>query len=236
MRHWWPKTLATIAILLLVWAVGHEARAQKRPSFGTSGGARSFGSSRTGGSPNAAATPSTSSASGTSFKAFEILNQRNIFDPTRVPFRPQIGPRPTPKPRPDSISFVGVFMSDETHLAIFDSSLPGVGGKSYSSGDVVGGLKLLSFDTEHAQLQDGNRTLDLPVGSALSRRPNEEWRLAGAGGTLTVASEDETPGDSADVTSGTAVAPPPAPAGMSDMVKKMMERRQKESGQKETKQ
>lgn len=236
MRHWWPKTAAAVAILLILGGIGYEASAQKRNSFGSAGSPRNSGGSRTEESSKPAAASNATTPSGPSFKTYEILTQRNIFDPTRVPIKPQHFTS-TPKPHADTLSIVGVFMSDERHFAIFDSSVPGVGG-TYASGDEVGGLKILSLDTEHVVLQDGKRTLDLPMGSGLSRKPNEDWRLVSGGGTVTVASEDETPGDSDDGTTGTvsAIAPPPVPAGMSDLAKKMMERRLKESGQKETKQ
>lgn len=215
MRHWWPRTAVTIPILLLVWSLGFEADAQR--------------------TSNASGSSKTSALPASSSKPFEILNQRNIFDPTRKPFVDQPARTPEPPRKADNISLVGVFIGNDKELAIFESSVRGASG-TYSEGDAIGGLKILSVGTEHVLLQDGQRTLDLPVGLALSRRENEAWRLLGGGGSVTVASENETPGASADATSGTAVTPPPAPAGMSDIVKKMMERRQKESGQKETKQ
>jgi hypothetical protein len=103
---------------------------------------------------------------------YSILLERNIFDPSRGS-----APTVTPKPIvPDTLSLHGVFISDDKYFAFFSGNMLS-SERTYQSGDTVGGLKIISINTECVQMQDGNVVLTVPVGSNLSHIPNNPWKI-----------------------------------------------------------
>jgi hypothetical protein len=145
--------------------------------------------------------------SSTGFAAFRSIGDWNIFDPNRV------GRKTTESPSPagDTISLVGTMQYAKGLFAFFDSYR-----KALHVGDAIAGFTLTRINGAGVMLMRDSKPVPLAVGQQLSRPEGGQWRVS------TAARVEQAPAASAE---------PAIPAGASDILKRMMERRQKQLSQ-----
>jgi len=167
----------------------------------------------------------TNSAAGTNrldYSAFKIVVDRNIFDPNRISRRPgDRGPRPVPK-SVDSLTLVGTMTYEKGSFAFFDGTSSDYK-KALRLNDLVAGHKVTNISPNSVKLAAGTNELELTVGMQLRREEDGPWLLAGGSGSYAAAPTSTS--TSAIVSTGSDAA---ASAAESDIIKKLMQRREKE--------
>ena len=183
---------------------------------------------------------STNGPSKSDYAYFQLVNDRNIFNPARVPNRPD-RPRSTETrrtPKVESLSLVGTLRYEKGIFAFFDGTSPEFR-KALKSGDTVGGHRILSVTDSTVRLVVKDAAVDLKVGSQLRREDEGDWTLA-SGVTLGASpggssSSGSTPSSSASSNSSstpsTASASGSSGGGAEDILRRLRERRAQETKQ-----
>lgn len=175
--------------------------------------------------------PAQSPSANDGYNAFRMVRTRNIFDPERRAVRTE-APRPAAPQTPardNYISLTGTMVTTDKSLAFFAGSKSEFN-KVLGRGEAIADYKIKSVLTTGVELERDGKPLVLGVGRQLT--------LEGAGaGTVGVATASEpVPAPTPTVDSSISAPPaaassapaPAAPGAQSDILKRMMERRQKE--------
>ncbi len=189
--------------------------------------------------------PKASPAEG--LKAYAVISQRNIFDPnrrrpappvTRLPAPPPAPPPAPAPPPPEKLRLSGTVVSRDATVALFDGSRA-----EYNVVVTVGGnvadLAVATISSDGVVLTgpDDWRML-LRVGSGLSRSHGAAWEPAEGIGPMSTGSKPTVSSTSAaELSAGTASTSAAssstasaASGGASDLLKRLLERRKRESG------
>jgi len=146
------------------------------------------------------------------YSAFRLVADRNIFDPNR-------SPRSTGAPvRPktiDSFTLVGTMSYEKGVFAFFDGTSSDYK-KAARPEDVIAGYKVIAISPESVKLMLKTNVMELRVGSQMHRREDGTWERSS--GSASYAEASSTPASTAA----------PASGAESDVIKKMMQRREKE--------
>lgn len=114
------------------------------------------------------------------FAAFQIINDRNIFDPNR---RPRIEPRVRETPRApqivDTFSLVGTMSYSGKLLAFFDGTSSDYR-KSLAAGERIATYTVADIQHNLVRLQSGTNQIDLKVGMQMRRSEDGSWSAADA--------------------------------------------------------
>jgi hypothetical protein len=174
----------------------------------------------------------TTSASGTNngpvvlnYAAFQLIVDRNIFDPNRYPRGPG-APRARQAPRSvDSLTLVGTMSYEKGTFAFFDGTSSDYK-KALKLTDSIAGYKVATITPNSVKLASGSNEVTLKVGAQLRREEDGPWLLSGqstpyaaipASGSINAAASATAPGS--DTTSG---------ASESDILIRLMQKREKE--------
>ena len=162
----------------------------------------------------ASAKPAPTAAKG-SFEPFRLIGDRNIFDPNRRSRSARSAANEPAAPTGDTIAFVGTMDYDQGIYAFFDSA-----DARYRQVLPAGG-KLAEFVVKHVGPRSVDLTRDgkvttLQITQQLHRPDGGAWTVTGASPAPTVSAATE--GDAA----------PAIPADASDILKRLMEQRQKQ--------
>jgi hypothetical protein len=169
------------------------------------------------------------------FQAFEIIAERNIFDPSRTRrTRPgERGPTP-PAPKVDVIALTGTMIYAQGDFAFFDSTATEFR-KVAKSGDAVAGYTVKDIQQDHVALEQGTNTFQLKVGEQLRRENGGDWEVtSGPALNASINESDGAPRDAARSNTESADPGPnsttaaASPEGPSDALKRLLERRRKE--------
>ncbi|MCP5516469.1 MAG: hypothetical protein H7A45_04325 [Verrucomicrobiales bacterium] len=195
--------------------------------------------------PVEAAAPPTRPSSGTpdsrSYERFRLIEERNIFNSERrkpLPAGRTPPPEPTRPPRTQTISLNGTICYESKAFAFLggsESEFRGI----FSPGDKVGNLTLATVDSHGVTLTGGEAPLRVPVGQGLQRSGDDPWRVSSVTSGA-FASSNSTGDRRPSSVSGSPPADNPAAAaesggaesgGMSEIMRRMMERRRAQTGQ-----
>jgi hypothetical protein len=163
-------------------------------------------------------------ASGQGFEAYHIVETRNIFDPERQPMVAGAPPRVIEQPHraTDFIMLTGVMVNDGKALAFFSGSQPDYDKVTPINGEIAGG-KVTRIAPGGIEVDRAGRKIVVAVGQTV---PFDN--SAPAAPPPDAATVSNAPAAS---TTGTADIPPPTPAlpgNLSEVMRRMMERRQHE--------
>ena len=116
------------------------------------------------------------------FSAFQIVSERNIFDPNRQP-RVRT-PRATPRPPKivDSFSLVGTMSYSNVLLAFFDGTSSDYR-KSLKPGDKIANYTASEIGQDVVKLISGTNEIELKVGMQMRRSADGNWAAAAASET-----------------------------------------------------
>jgi len=132
--------------------------------------------------PGSSSSPQASSTNGpasSDYAFFQVVNDRNIFNSSRVPNRPD-RPRSTEArrtPNVESVSLVGTLRYEKGVLAFFDGTSPDFK-KALKPGDTVAGHRIVSVTDSTVRLVVQDGAVDLKVGNQLRREDEGDWKLA----------------------------------------------------------
>ena len=198
-----------------------------------------------GAASRAPAQPADEGAEPTGFEAFRVLVSRNIFDPERRPDLPAPQPREVPTPAPPSevveVVLLGTLVHGDRHVAFVRE---GEDGKSevIESGRSVAGFEVAEIDTKGVRLTREGADIHLPVGQALVSKPAEQdnartWEVKPLKSRSRSRSSWSRDGDDSDDrrdsnsehdSNSDTDSDTDSDSGGDDILKRMMERRQKE--------
>jgi hypothetical protein len=162
------------------------------------------------------------SASGTNsgpaaldYSAFRIVADRNIFDPNRFP---RSNPDRVQRKAVDSFGLVGTMSYEKGDFAFFDGSSSDYK-KVLKVSDTIAGYKVLAVLPDSVKLARSTNELVLAVGSQLRRQDDGTWVQAASPAAY----------DPGPASSNSSAQPETASSGgESDIIKRMMQRREKE--------
>lgn len=163
-----------------------------------------------------------------------FITDRNIFDPNRVShsYNPNQTRRPTPPSRKSApgLQLVGTMSYEKGYFAFFSGNSSDLS-KVVSVGGSVAGYQVTEIGVNAVQLQATNQPQPsrLEVGDGL-RQENGKWVLSKAGELPAAGGAPEADAPGSGGSDAAAPAAVPAPAGeMNDVLKRLMEKRQKEN-------
>jgi len=106
------------------------------------------------------------------FAPFQLIGQRNIFDPNRVPHRP-FSARPAPK-LVDSFSFVGTMSYAKGNFAFFDGTSADFRKVLELDGEIAG-FKVAAIAPKAVTLLSGTNKTVLEIGMQMRRDDDGHW-------------------------------------------------------------
>jgi len=169
-------------------------------------------------SPSAAgASSSTNGVSPLDYSAFRLVADRNIFNPNRQPNRPD-SVRPKPK-AVDTFGLVGIMSYEKGTFAFFDGSGSEFR-KALKANDSIAGYQVATIAENSVKLMVQTNTLEMRIGGQMRREDEGPWvQLSQAEIAPAIPSPSSTSSSTADA----------APSGAdSDILKKLMQRREQE--------
>ena len=171
-------------------------------------------SSSSGKAPAAAPASPLTPASG--YEAFQLILERNIFNPTRVG-RTRVSSDEKPA-RADEISLVGIVRYDKEAFAVFHSPEAAFR-KEVAEGGEIGDFRVTKVKPEGVELLRGDKPLSLAVAQQLRRAEGGDWTVS--------APKVPTPDPRA---SGRSSEPAPVeiPANASEVLKRLMKQREQQ--------
>ncbi len=110
------------------------------------------------------------------FGFFQIIGQRNIFDPNRVP---HIRSTRSASRVADSFSFVGTMSYARGTFAFFDGTSPDFRQVLELDGSIAG-FKVTAITSKSVTLLSGTNTLVLSIGTQVRRDDNGQWMISTA--------------------------------------------------------
>jgi hypothetical protein len=165
------------------------------------------------------------------YSAFKVIVDRNIFDPNRFPRRAGESIVRRPPKTVDSLTLVGTMSYDKGTFAFFDGTSAEYK-KALKLTDAIAGYKLTNIAPDRVRLASGTNELELHVGMQLRREEEGPWLLASQSTTYAAppASTSTNTAAAASAPATAAVTGSDAVAGgsESDIIKKLMQRREKE--------
>lgn len=149
------------------------------------------------------------------YSAFKLVAERNIFDPNRTPH--SAGPAVQAKTT-DSFSLVGTLSYSKGDFAFFDGTSADYK-KVLKPNDTIAGYKVVEVRPDSVKLGQGTNEVNLAVGVQMRHQESGGWLPSG----------DATPyAASSSSTSNPAASASAATGAESDVLKRLMERREKE--------
>jgi hypothetical protein len=205
-------------------ARGRRSNRSRSNQRGGSGSANDSSRDSDGSQTNGLAGANNGSAS-LDYAAFKVIVDRNIFDPNRYAHRPG-APLVTSKPKSfDSLTLVGTMTYEKGTFAFFDGTSAEYK-KALKLTDSIVGYKVTNIAPNAVKLASGTNEVELGVGAQLRREGNGPWLLAGQSTSYASApGSTSMSGSASTTTTGTGAA---ASGADSDIIKKLMQRREKE--------
>lgn len=213
--HWVASLGVSLGLLLVAPGFGGEAGSTARSADGSTGeghpAEREGGGSRSGGVPD--------------LSAFRIIAERNIFNASRSGGR--VNPaRATRRPaRVETLALVGTLEAGTNRIAFFDGSDRQFR-QAVRPGGRVAGLTVEEIRFDKVYVVQDTQRWELPVGRALRREDEGEWRLADAVGLP--AAEPSGPVEPGSGRESAAASAPAVSAEAAEVLRKLMERRARE--------
>jgi hypothetical protein len=173
---------------------------------------------------------STNDSSTSDYSDFQVIVQRNIFDPNRFPRGSSYHP-PRDRGAP-TFSLAGT-MSYRKGMYAFFSGTSEEYQKTLQPGGIIAGYTVAKIDFDGVQLQNGGKQVHMTVGSAM-RQEGDGWTLSMPGDWNETPVTDTTSSSTgADTNAGeTPAVSLPSSGPESDVLKRLMEQRQQAEQQK----
>lgn len=150
------------------------------------------------------------------FENFRIIAERNIFNPNRIGRVREGGDAPT-APREEAFAFVGTLETEKGIVAIFDSPDAALR-KAVREGQSLAGFNVKTISAGKVELTGEKQSFALNLAQRLRRVEEGEWKVSNV----------EPPPVAAPSGPDSSSTPPPIPANASEVLRRLMEQRQKQ--------
>jgi hypothetical protein len=156
---------------------------------------------------------------GPNFDSFRFVRSRNVFDPSRQPGRSTASVKESTDTNGDTYTLTGVLIHEAKAFAFFTGSKQS---KVVALQDSIGGAKITSIQNSQVELDRNGKQVVVLVGKQVRVREDGTLEIPSAIITPQPESPAPTPISSAKPETDT------APSSSSDILKRMMEKRQQE--------
>ena len=158
---------------------------------------------------------------GRDFNAYQLVAQRNIFNPNRTRRSGRSGgDAEKPAPRIEVIALSGTMSYPRGTFAFFDSSSSEFK-KALQSGGMIAGYTVKEIKQDHVTLEKESAALELKVGQQLKREAEGAWEVT-SGSSFTSSPSNGSSGGTTSSSSGSGEGP-------SEVLKRLLEQRKKEN-------
>jgi hypothetical protein len=158
------------------------------------------------------------------FQDFRIISERNIFNPNRSPRRERSRSdrEPDRRTRTESVALLGTMNYEKGWFAFFDGSRSDYR-KALQPGDAIAGYTIGEIAPNHVKLESTNSPpIQLRVGTQMRKQDEGEWEIRDR---FEAVSTPTAPATTAGDTNAAAAS---STADESDIVKKLMQKREQE--------
>ena len=121
------------------------------------------------------AAKSTDNPGAISYSAFKLIAERNIFDQNRSVRAPR--PVAAKTPRAESFGLTGTLSSEKGPYAFFDGTSSAYR-KVLKPEGTIAGYMVTAVGPDAVTLEEGDRKLELRVGTQLTREGEDDWKVA----------------------------------------------------------
>jgi len=165
----------------------------------------------------AARAQQTNRTSQVDFSNFQVISERNIFNPNRTA-RHKRGNRP--QPVADAFSLVGTMSYAKGTFAFFDGTSSNYR-KVVQNAGTIAGYKVTDITPSAVKLANGDKQLVMKVGTQMRREEKGAWQLAAT---------SELPVETTENADATSVGPSASDSdsGGNDVLKRLMKQREQE--------
>jgi hypothetical protein len=177
---------------------------------------RSRGDSQSNGYGNSAPSGTNNGPASLDYPAFRMVAEKNIFDPNR---RARSG-FPPPAKTTDSFTLVGTMSYEKGAFAFFDGTRSDYR-KAVKPEEVIAGYKVVEVTPDAVKLSHGTNVVQLSVGTQMRQRDDGSWQQAAGSAAYAATSTPQPSSPSTD-------APSSSNGADNDVLKKLMQRRERE--------
>jgi hypothetical protein len=178
------------------------------------------------GQPAAAQTINAPAATNaTDYSSFQIIVERNIFDPNRYAHTARRRGRAISRSAP-SFSLVGTMNYRNGMIAFFDGNDPDYR-KVLSPDGAIAGYKVVEITQRGVKLEAAGKPVEMKVGAQMRQESKGEWQLSGSGDLPATATTAANEAPATDETPAASTAPSSADEP-NDILKKLMQQREQE--------
>jgi len=170
-----------------------------------------------------AAAQTTNAPAATNYSSFQIIVERNIFDPNRYAHTSHSRGRTISRSAP-SFSLVGTLSSRNGMLAFFDGNDSDYR-KVLSPDGVIAGYKVVAITLRGVKLEAAGKPVEMKVGAQMRQAGKGEWQLAESGELPAATAGNEAPATDETPAAGAATGSGSEP---NDVLKKLMQQREQE--------
>jgi hypothetical protein len=162
------------------------------------------------------------------YAAFRLINERNIFNSRRSAGSGGSRPASTRTARVDAFTLVGTLSYEKGPFAFFEGTSSEFR-KVIQPEETIAGYKVTNISGHGAQLEAGTNRVELLVGMQMRREEEGEWELVARPDTLADTRRAPQSGaSSTGASSGEASSGEASSGDDSDIVKKMMQKREQD--------
>ncbi len=158
------------------------------------------------------------------YAAFKIIVDRNIFDPNRYPRRGPRSIQSAPKVV-DSLTLVGIMSYERGSFAFFDGTSADYK-KALKLNDSIAGYKVTNIAPNSVKLATDTNEMEMSVGMALRREEDGPWTLSSQ--AVSYAAAPASTSTNAVAAAAATGSDTTAGGAESDVIKRLMQRRQQE--------
>jgi hypothetical protein len=168
-------------------------------------------------------TATTNDSPATDFSAFQMISDRNIFNPDRYGRTPYHHYESHSVP---TFSLAGTMSYRKGMFAFFNGTSDDYR-KAIQEGGRIAGYTIGKVTFDSVQLQSSGKMIEMKVGAAM-RRNGDEWELSAPGEWGDLNSTESTPGSEASNETSTNQPSQPSGGEQNDVLKRLMEQRQQQ--------
>jgi hypothetical protein len=168
-----------------------------------------------------------------SYESFQIVVDRNIFDPGRSPGRParsEASEVQSQAPaQSDRVSLYGALIDGGTAVAFFSGTRDEYN-RTARQGETIAGYRVIEIRTQSVELEKDGERIDLPVGAGLSRQWEGGWTITTESPVLNQGLEANRERNHEETRPRTETRNGSGPGNaspVSDLMQRMMERRKR---------
>ena len=164
----------------------------------------------------------TNESQGTDYSSFEVIPERNIFNPDRYGYTYH---PPRHEYEVPTFSLAGTMSYRKGMFAFFDGTSDDYR-KALQKGGTIAGYTVAKIDFDGVQLQFSGKTIDLKVG-AVMRKDGDAWDLDQTGEWNETAATESEPASESTASDQTSTNLPSS-GEENDVLKRLMEKREQE--------